>query len=156
MFRRGTIDLLVRFSADNKLLGPTKLKKTTCVILFFVATRLRHISGSIGPTKIVNLSKFTGFNEENEAIFHEIMTTNLATSVWYFSNRPTQHYSARLKKYKWHFEVFFYLTDPRLFKIASRLSWGPEDQLSLALRVCVNMLTYINHPLFVLLCQMTS
>ncbi len=25
-FRRGTIDLLVRFSADSKLLGPTKLK----------------------------------------------------------------------------------------------------------------------------------
>ena len=41
--------------------------------------------------------------------------------------KPTQ----KIKEAFWDF--FFIWPTPRLFKIASRLSWGPDNQLSLAL-----------------------
>ncbi len=62
----GTIDLLVRFSADSSLIGPTKLKKGF-PILFFIAPRLQwDISRTTDPTEMVHLSMSAEMNKEYE------------------------------------------------------------------------------------------
>ncbi len=92
--RGGTIDLLVRFSADGKLLGPTKLKNHLCHFILLLPPDSDISLALVGPQKSFTYQKLQDLmrktagmvsNPANEAIFHEIMTENLATLVFIFS-----------------------------------------------------------------------
>ena len=61
VIKRGTIDSLVRFSADSTLIGPTKEKNSLWPFIFCC---LPTKDITIGPIKVVHLSKFTGFHLE--------------------------------------------------------------------------------------------
>ena len=62
--RPRTFDLLVRFSADGSKMDPTKIKKHHYHFIFLLPPDSGHISGTIGPTEMVHVSKFVEFNEE--------------------------------------------------------------------------------------------
>ncbi len=73
----------------------------TSINLFFCFPRLRHISGSNGPTEMVHLSKFVEFNEENN---------------WNSPQNPIQKikwpFYSDSKNKRSIFRFFFYFTDP--------------------------------------------
>ncbi len=58
------LDSMVRFSADGSKMGPTKIKKTPHPFNFLCPPDSVDISGTIGPTEMVHLSIFAGFNKE--------------------------------------------------------------------------------------------
>ena len=56
-FRPWLLNLSVRFSADSSKMDPTKIKNTH----FILFSRFCNISGTIGLTEMVNLSKYAVF-----------------------------------------------------------------------------------------------
>ncbi len=141
IIRRGTNDSLVCFSADSTLIGPTK-EKISLWPFIFIASRLCHISETIGPTKIVHLSKFTGFHGEiNQRLFKMIFWSNkyhnnkgkIGLEIFYFFPPTYSNVWTPDSKNKIGIRGFFFiLPSPRLFKKASRLIRGPVNLLYLA------------------------
>ncbi len=80
--RRGTIDLLVRVSANSILLGPTKLKNHLYHFIFFVAPNIDISLDLMNPQKSFtyqNLQDLTArmvSKPADEAIFLKIITGN--------------------------------------------------------------------------------
>ncbi len=58
------LDSMVRFSADSSKIGPTKIKKHHTHFIFLCPPDSVHISETIGPTGMVHISIFAGFNKE--------------------------------------------------------------------------------------------
>ncbi len=115
-------------------------KKLGYGLLFFIASRLGHISGTIGPTKFVHLSKFTGFHREiNQSLLKiicwsisiTIMKEKMTWKFLFFSSNLFKCLNTNSKN-KIGSRGFFFLPSPRLFKKALRLIRGPVNQLSLA------------------------
>ncbi len=121
--RPGTIDLLVRFSADSNLIGPTKLKKGFPILFFSCPPDPKKISLELLiPQKWFAyqcLQKWTR-NITKMILSKQLLIEKLkrnGESFFLYFFRPTLLFKARLK-------IFFYFTVPPTPKKR------PEDGMS--------------------------
>ncbi len=104
-----------------------------------------NIGKTTGPTKMVHLSIFPGFHEENSQKTFKCPTQKIKILI-----------RARLKKLNPNFRFLFYFTVPRLLQKGSRLGMSNERSSNCGLMLIQKINAWFFHEKHTFLCTLRS